>query len=237
MREWPIVCVILLTHAKSSDSPRVLYARRTLKAALANLRYSGPLRIHIADDSSYSGHIPDLWGAVKGDPRTSHWSSSHVEHLGYGGSYNHATQIVHQLADVVLPLEDDWELTSPLDIDPYVDALLSGPMGCIRMGYLGHTNPLRGEVVHVAGQDYLLFDPESPETHVWAGHPRLETVAWQRRVGPWPERIGAGETEFEVANRPEARVGVAWPIGLPTHLWAHIGTAQAREDQRDPVIS
>ena len=74
---------------------------------------------------------------------------------------------------------------------------------------------------------WLALDPDSPEPHVFAGHPRLELAEWERYVGPWPEGLAAGPTEFEVAHRREARMGVAWPIDLikPTgDAFVHIGT-------------
>ena len=79
---------------------------------------------------------------------------------------------------------------------------------------------------------WLEFSEFSSEPHVFAGHPRLETVSFQKEVGPWPTGLGAGATEFEVAHRSRARQGIAWPIDLvPLQggLWGHIGTEQAKD--------
>mgnify|MGYP001614087095 CR=1 FL=1 len=128
----------------------------------------------------------------------------------------------------------------PLDLDTLVGALQEQQFGCIRMGYIGWTQELRSIFISANKQHYLLFDPESPEPHVWAGHPRLELREWQRFVGPWPEGHDPGTTEFIVSQRPEARQGVVWPVDLIHpygNLFVHIGTLQARVDQRQEAIA
>lgn len=240
MTDLPAVAVVLYTYDRLST------AQQTLAALCAYLRYDGPLVLHIADDGS-----PDLLdddsedttpyvealrqfaeGAMLG---TSEVQTSLSVRMGYGGSYNAASQITHTYADVLLPLEDDWELSRPFDITPLVRALEDPRVNCIRLGYIGYTQALRGEIIDVTIEGdhlgkFLLFDPESPERHVFAGHPRLETRAFQKAIGPWPERIQAGQTEFDVSGRPAAREGVVWPLdlGIPgsqrqDSLFRHIG--------------
>lgn len=229
------LAIVLLTCSRERVDPRHDYARRTLLRAQNMIVHDGPVRIHIADDGSPADNRDDLVQLAQ----TSGWpvSVTNAEGRGYGASYNLATQAIHSeltSEDLVLPLEDDWLLTRPLETAIYTAPLDEGWAGCVRLGYLGFTADLRGTIRIAAGQYYLLFDPESPEPHVWAGHPRLETAAWQRSVGPWPEGLDAGSTEWEVAHRPEARRGVVWPLSVAPagDLAAHIGTAQARQDQR-----
>lgn len=214
------------------------YARRTLRSALDGVQYRGPLHVHMADDGSPAADTDDLLRLAGGYPQVQAVSATNAERGGYGRSYNLATQHLHgALGDMglVLALEDDWELLRPLDLDPLAVALADERLGCIRLGYVGYTQRLAGEFVFVAGAHYLLLDAMSAEPHVFAGHPRLETVAWERTVGPWPEGMNAGATEFTVAHRLAARRGVAWPLDL-VHprgdLFAHIGAVQARTDQR-----
>ena len=232
------VAVVLLTYGSSTE--RTEYALETLRSVTENLRFSGNLRLHIADDGSPPEHVAFLmdWAHV-------HWreevSATDSDRGGYGANYNLATQVVHSYADYVLPLEDDWRLERPLDLDPLVAALDEGPMGCIRLGYLGYTRDggLRGKIISRAERSYLLFDEDSEEPHVWAGHPRLETVAWQREVGEWPEHreeggehgtMDPGSVEFLVCHYKAARRGVAWPLDLiPPELFAHIGSRRSTE--------
>ncbi len=231
-----MIAVILYTYAPPSalGAARRNYAFETLRALFAQLRTQRQVWLHIADDGSpqeYRDALWDLAGLYCGDRR----SITNSERRGYGGSYNQASWFVHQLPEVeaILQLEDDWALTRPLDLDPLVEVLLteSHRIGMIRLAYLGWIHELRASFIEAGSgkQHYLLLDPESPSEYIFSGGPRLETVAWSRSVGPWPEYQIAGETELIVCGRMAARRGVAWPIdlipprgGLFDHIGAHV---------------
>lgn len=219
------VAIILFTYN------RLAYAKRTIAAVHSNLRVSGDVWLHIADDGSSQAYRDELFKFAHehfGDKV----SITNSERRGYGASYNLATQAVHEAAEFILPLEDDWELSRELNLDPLLNALKDPRISCIRLGYVGWTQALRGEFIASAGKTYLLLDPSSPEPHVFAGHPRIETVKRQRLIGPWPEGLRAGETEFAVAHWPEARAGIVWPVDLVLaygDLFLHIGSVKAEE--------
>lgn len=214
---------------------RFEYARRTVAAMAKNLQSSEPLALHIADDGSRDGDLDAFVAWCRKQKQWASVDSTNSERRGYGASFNLATQQTHQIADVHLLVEDDWELLRPLNLDQYVPILRKGLalVDCIRLGYLGWTQALRGELVRLDGIAFLKFDPWTPEPHVWTGHPRLETRTRQRTVGAWPEGVGAGTTEFAVAERSQSRYGVVWPMDIKPDgdLFAHIGTVQARDDQ------
>lgn len=226
------LAIVILTYASSIQSPRHGYAVTTLESLEKYVKYSGKINWHIADDGSPKEHISSL--------RREGTTVTCSDRKGYGANYNLATQALHSFNEYFLMVEDDWELTRQLDLDPLVEALEDG-VGCIRMGYLGWTQELRGKIVAKAHQTFLALDPTSPEPHVWSGHPRLETKEFQRLVGPWPEGHDPGTTEFLVSQRTEARYGVVWPLDLGIRagqihgtLFEHIGAVQAREDQNIP---
>ena len=220
-----MIVILLLTY------DRLAVAKITLESVAANLRASEDIWMHIADDGSsqeYRDELLELAHKHYGD----NVSITNSERRGYGGNYNVATQTVHQIADLMLPLEDDWELTRPLGFDPAARALRVGAFGCVRMGYIGYTAELRGTLRWHEGLHWLEFDPNSTERHVFAGGPRLETVAFARAIGPWPELMEQGLTEHEIAGRPEAREGVVWPVDLirPSgDAFAHIGAYKAAD--------
>lgn len=226
-----MLAIVLLTYN------RLDYAKQTLRSTLKNLILPDgeTIHVHIADDGSPDGYVRELSEICVASPHVAHWSFSNSEHRGYGANYNLAMQTVHPLSHdpqkgYVLPLEDDWELCRPLDLAPIMATLSQGVFGCVRMGYVGYTQPLRCRFVKHGGLHWLEFDPNSEEPHVFAGHPRLETVAWERTVGPWPEGLNPGETEFTVAHNPLARQGVAWPLSLidvAGDAFAHIGTIRS----------
>lgn len=213
--------VMLLTYSRPE------YAERTLKSTLSNLRYSGYMSVHIADDGSPQENYIKWLCEIASD-YVEEVTFTNAGHMGYGQNYNLACQVVHPRCKYVLPLEDDWELVRELDVDPFVEAL--SVFGCIRMGYVGYTQRLIGEFESVAGSHYLRLLPDSPEPHVFAGHPRIETVDWARSVGPWPIDNDPGTTEFMVAHRPAARQNVAWPVDAIKpygDAFCHIGTVRS----------
>jgi hypothetical protein len=161
------------------------------------------------------------------------------------------TAVVHgDDREMVLSVEDDWLLSRPLELTPLARVLQEperdiGPENftgvricCIRLGYLGWTKPLRGELVRpIAGQTFLLLDPATPEHHVFSAGPRLETVAFQRHLGLWPEHVYAGVAEVDVAGRAQSRRGIAWPLDLGLNaaldnpsVFAHIGTVSIKDE-------
>lgn len=217
------VCVMLLTYG------RLEYAVTTLVSTLENIRGNSVLAVHIAsdgDDDDYLNVLQDIC-YQHGTPHT----VTNSQRGGYGANYNLATQTIHSSgADYVLVLEDDWELTRPLDLNIYIDALNELDAGCVRLGYLGYTQTLRGELASAVGRHWLRLDPASPEPHVFAGHPRLETIAWERSVGPWPEGLEPGQTEFAVAHIAESRHGVIWPLQEVKpygDMFVHIGAVRS----------
>lgn len=200
------VVILLLTYN------RLEYAKRTLRSALGLIKTLNELYVHIASDGDTDEYLAELQSeAVMGGPCIE-LEISNSQRAGYGANYNLATQTVHQYADYVLVLEDDWELTRELDLDLFIGALDELGAGCVRLGYLGYTQPLRAEFASSHGRHWLRLDPASPEPHVFAGHPRVETVTYQRAVGPWPEGLEPGQTEFAVAHIAESRQGVIWPV-------------------------
>lgn len=219
----PTVTVLLLTYEDGMRGTAV----PTLRAVQEHLYYSGPLNLHIADDGSPPGHLEALTRVRKaGRAMWDEVSSSNAQRGGYGRSYNLATQYIHERSPggIVLPLEDDWVLSRDLDLDRLVETLCAdNHIECIRLGYLGFTQSLYGEVTETPAGHMLLLEPwTSREHHLFAGHPRLETVAFEKRVGPWPEGLAAGATEFEVSGRAETRYGIAWPLD--------VGPASMRDD-------
>ena len=221
-----MICIVMFTHAKPPE--RIEYAQRTLET-LPRLQASEDIWFHLADDGSdqeFRDMMMEKARAVYGE----HTSVTNSEGRGYGASYNRSSQLTHKLADILLPLEDDWEVAREFDLDPYAKVLREGHFNCIRMGYLGYTDVLRATFRYHDKKHYLELDPDSPEKHVFAGGPRLETVKFERAVGAWPEGIGAGETELSIIGLPAARQGVAWPMtDIKPHgdLFLHMGATKA----------
>ncbi len=220
--------IILLTYNRFD------YAERTLRSVLGHLKLdsANELQVHIASDGDSSEYIECLRQIAGGFNGVVAATQSNSQRKGYGANYNLALQTVHASCEAVLPLEDDWELQRTLDIDSLLADMKELEIGCARLGYVGFTQTLKAEFATANNHYWLKFDPDSAEPHVFAGHPRLETRAWERTVGPWPEDLKPGATEFAVAHLTPARTGVAWPLSLvhPSgDLFHHIGALPSYE--------
>lgn len=220
----PKIVACLLTY------DRLDYAKKTIESFYKHVVPKPHL--HIADDGSSDAYRARLVAVAKsaGAPGITLTNS---ERGGYGRNVNLASQVTHDLAEYVFMLEDDWQLLRPLDLTEYVaDMEAVDELNCVRMGYLSWTQPMWGQLACGPHHKYILLDGNSPEPHVFAGHPRLERVSYQREVGPWPEGLDPNQTEFTVAHWHEARHGVAWPLGLDARegygMFSHIGTERAR---------
>lgn len=220
------LAVVLLTYN------RLEYAKRTLRSALDHLHTSHPIVVHLASDGDDDNYIDELRRIAGGYVEVEGVCVTNSEREGYGANVNLAMQVYHQHSRWALVLEDDWELTRDLHIDPLLSVLDNAPsIGCIRLGYCGFTQDLYSKIEIWNGQYFLVFDKDSPEPHVFAGHPRVVAVAWEKEVGPWPVGLQPGMTEFVVSTKYEnARKRVAWPIEivpLAGGLFGHIGTVRS----------
>lgn len=224
----PKVVVCLLTYN------RFEYAEITLRSTLDNLVYSEPISVHVADDGSGGDYAQRLLDIAGGYPNVFGISASNSQRGGYGRNVNLATQTMHTFADYILMLEDDWRLTRKLDIDALITDMQAsqGAVDCVRLGYLSFTQQLFAEILCLGphGSKYARLLADSPEPHIFAGHPRLETKQRQVEMGLWPEGRLPGDTEFMMAHTKRARQGVAWPMDLVMpkgDLYSHIGSIRA----------
>jgi len=219
--------VVLLTYNRRA------YAHATLRAVLDHIQPGRlELQVHIASDGDTSEYIDSLRHLAGGYASLVAVTRSNSERGGYGKNYNVAMQTVHASCDYVLPLEDDWVLQRDLPVEPLVEQMDVLGVGCCRLGYIGFTQELRASFVTARDHVWLTLDPESPEPHVFAGHPRIETRSWSRKVEPWPEGLEPGATEFAVAHRAAARRGVGWPLwyldpGGRDAAFVHIGAERS----------
>lgn len=211
---------------------RMQYAKPSLESTLQNLKHNGQLSVHIADDGSPDGYVDELVSIAR--QHVDLVTTSNSMRRGYGANYNLATQTIHQLegAKYVLPLEDDWKLGREFDTAPIIQALDLGLFGCVRLGYIGITKPLYAEFMVSHGYHWLRLCSDSLDHHVFSGHPRIETVEWEKEQGLWPEGMNPGATEFDISYR--IREGIGWPIELvkPSgDLFWHIGTIPSYDKQ------
>jgi hypothetical protein len=222
-----MIAIVIFTHDKPAE--RVEYALRCFYS-LQKLEASEELWFHLADDGSSQAFRDELMHHAR-ERYGENTSVTNSEDRGYGASYNRSSQSTHSIADIILPLEDDWEVCREFNLDAFAQVLREGHFNCIRMGYLGYTDTLRSTFRYHHGLHYLELDPDSPEKHVFAGGPRLETREFQRTLGEWPEKLGAGSTELAVISRSASRQKIAWPMSIAPYgdVFLHIGSLKAND--------
>lgn len=219
------ITVVLLT------CKRTEYALRTIEAVGRHLRYPN-WSWYIADDGSNDEHHVTVGNACIATDRPI--IGHHNEAISYGMGANWALEEAFKVGQLVLMLEDDWELTSPLDIWKWAALLMERPdIGMVRTGYLN--TGLQAELVSHNGSQYWMLDDTNSRHHsslAFAGHPALIHQRLFEAYGYYPEHWQPGETELRMAWQVSASLGpaVVWPAELGSAgPWAHIGGVQSYE--------
>ena len=217
-----MITVVLYTYN------RLNYAKETLNSLMNNIDYSGKLNLHIADDGSPKGYVDELLDFVELRNVFTDITWSNSNRNGYGASHNLAMQHVLDKSNCLLLVEDDWVLIRRLNLDYYYH--IAYPSYCVRLGYLGWTQTLKGTLVKVNSFTMLKLDEYCAEPHVFAAHPRLVGKQWQENQGKWPENMSPGDTEFKVAQFDNSRINVLWPLNsIHTNgdMFVHIGKVKS----------
>lgn len=211
-----MITIILQTYKRTD------VALRTVRAALRHL--SGPdLRWYIADDGSPAEHVT----AIRELLPDAEW---HSERRGYGANANTAWRLAQ--TPLTLWLEDDWELTQPLDLAPYARLLLErDEVGMVRLGVLNLD--IKGRTWGHDGRLYWTLDhvPHHDGTPVFTGHPSLRHVRYREVYGWYPEGLSPGDTELAYAYQyrmgPLSGPAILWPVNYPAYgLFGHIGSVK-----------
>lgn len=225
----PIV-IILLTYERTE------YAARTIHAACKYLRYPD-LRWYIADDGSSQKHIDTIRTTLEfySDPSYARGISicgSHTIPNGtYGANANRAMEFAHTVSPLTLWLEDDWELTRPLDLYPYAALLMEQEQfGMVRLGYLNID--VAGLSMGYSGHLYWWLNRDSPSGYVFTGHPSLRHKRFHDAYGKYPEGLKPGETELGMAWQYKSNPGpgILYPVAMGEYgPFGHIGEKQSYE--------
>lgn len=209
------VTILFLTYARTD------YAVATVKAAKRFLAYDGGLHWFIVDDGSHQAHI---------DAVTRHLPNYQVytHRAGYGANVNVTWPMTQQTGPITLWLEDDFELTKPLDITPYVKLLMGREdVGAVRLGYL----PV-GLDLHSVGYDGRMYlKVEKSQQYCFSGNPHLKHERFME-YGPYPESLNPGETEIAYDHQVRSKDGPAiwWPLAIgDAPYFGHIGQVKSYE--------
>ena len=221
MSEWPKVAICFLTYKRTE------YAIRSLRSVIKRLKYPN-LGWYIASDGGPDEHYKAVMEVLTniGVPVF----GTHHERLGPGASWNKAIDESLKQCDLILWVENDWELSKELDITPYVRLLMEKEnVGMVRLGYMAV-----GLDCHTVGHDgihYLRI--EKSTQYQYSGNPSLRHRRYFDAYPRYPTDKNPGECEIwhdqdvrKMQDSPE----ILWPINLPGCGWScfsHIGTEQS----------
>ncbi len=127
---YPPVTILMTTYFPSDGGrERRSLAYKALSSWGENLQYAGELLLHVADDgSSWEFNCSSYW-------RDGFISFSQQQRQGYGSSLNAGLREIFKHTSFVLHAVDDWYLTNPFNLNPWVEMLLTREdVGMIRLG-------------------------------------------------------------------------------------------------------
>ena len=194
----PGIVIALLTYERTAE------ALRTIQGVIKNLDYPRELRtFYIADDGSRPEHIQIILKFLEENQETvcGYHFQSFAQRPACGIGWNKAVEVGHQFSDIILWLEDDWELEHKLDIRPYIRLLLERQeVGMISMR--GLTDGLRTEVATHRGIHYLeILRNCVPGTMAYSGNPLLRHKRYFDYYGMFTIHTSPGDIEIFYDNR------------------------------------
>lgn len=221
----PNIAITLLTYLNSEE--RKQYPLQTIQGLRTNLRYDGKLAWYIAEGFDNRQGASSLFEALQ-NQRIIGW---HSERLTPGANWNRALIECYKKTDYILMMEEDWFLSQPFDITPYVQLLQEKEDVCmVRFGTL-----TLGMICHVqghAGRHYLEMD-HGPQ-YAFSGNPHLRHKRLNEAIGLYNEDItpspGDVEIDFDYRFRQQNDLKIWRPADLPGYgVFQHIGNVQSYE--------
>jgi len=120
------------------DQQRKEVAEETLASWQKYLQYTGKLNLHVADDGSnisLSWYPENVYQCGYPKARKMKVTHSRQEQRGVGASLNAGFRQAFKLSPYVMYMVDDWALTEPFDISPWVRLLQErDDIGMVRLG-------------------------------------------------------------------------------------------------------
>jgi len=189
----PAICVLLTTYQRTDC------ALKTIQGIKQNFHYP-QLWWWICDDGSPKGHVSALVDEI-GPTYNVRVFDANRRGVGYG--MNNSLRSIFDVSDLVLVMEDDWYLSLPLDVSPYVNTLVNHPeTGMIRFGYLSPN--ILGYTVSMENKLFWRIDSNG-ETYRFTGHPSLRHRRFHTVYGYYDEGLAPGMTELSMCGKVNQR--------------------------------
>lgn len=229
MNSLPNIAIGLVTYERTA------MALQTILSTITNLQYPKEnIGWYVADDGSRPEHMKAIIDLLETEgQRIIGQHSQRMRHQGHenthnaGLGWNKCLGICHQFSDYVLWLEDDWDLTEPLDILPYVQLLQNRE----DIGICTFRILTTGADIHTegyAGQMYFRYHRTTQ--YAFSGNPYLRHARYTTRYGWFAEDRNPGLMELHMDD--QYRLAMEGPtIWRPVQIsqwgaWKHIGSTK-----------
>jgi len=214
------VSILLLTKNRTKYTVRVIHSLE------ANLRFDGEISYYIADGGSKKPGLFEVLDLIVDYGAKMRY---HHEELTAGQNWNKGIKEIYQSGvPVYLRMENDFELSSKLDITPYISVLeKKNEVGAIRLGLL----PINLDIQTHGFEGRIYQDILKTRQYTWSGNPCLVHHRFHKAYGFFAEKkLSPGDTELSMDNSVRRYQGPA--IWRPNELgdygpFQHIGEVQS----------
>lgn len=221
MEGYPPVYILLTTYLRTEAAVKTV---RAVKEKLVYPNYGW----YISDDGSPQDHINAIMEEI-GTGYHRYIFNSKRKGVGYGMNTCLA-DIWKMGVELVISLEDDWELLNPLDLVPFVRTLVDHPEnGLVRFGYLAAG--ALGEVVSYENQLFWNLK-NNGFTYRYTGHPHLKHKRFHDVYGYYDMGLPPGTTELSMCGKTNLKEGpnLLYPTDCATYgFFAHIGSDSLKD--------
>lgn len=191
----PPISVLIPTYKRAA------IVQRTVDLILSNLRHLGQVTVYVGDDSGDG----ETKAALRGYPST---MVLDAPRRGLGANLNHLLKLSADMSDLIVQLDDDHHLITPLDVTPHVDKLVREPLaGWIHLMLNAQLNEhwdvsdfsLRGDDLR-----HWRIMPDSPCKFMASNQPHIKHRRVHDFYGNYPEREKTWQQETEFNERAQA---------------------------------
>lgn len=202
---------------------RLDLATKTIEGLKQNLRYDN-LGWIVTDDGSGPDYMQTLKEAI--GPTYSLYTYD-GQRKGVGHNMNWALhKVFGELdSDLILMMEDDWYLSNPLDLNPYVNLLEDPAFGMVRFEYAAAG--LKAELISQENRLLWKLECNTNYQYNFTGHPSLRHKRFHETYGYYQEGLKAGFTELDMCGKFNAIDGPKIVIPYEYNQWGafgHIGS-------------
>jgi len=204
---------------------RTEYALKTIDAL--NKNWLGPnLKWYIADNGSTQEHI----AAIRERIGEGNIVGFHSRVCDPAVSWNMGLDALFTNYDVILQMEDDWEMLRPLDATVWVETLRQQQdLGMIRMGNISIN--LSGITKGDPFGTYVHLEMDFRSDYCYSGGPHLKHKRFHESYGTYMPGLNQGDIELDMNSRVmrirKSKIWIPLDHVGTWGLFGHIGTNKA----------